>query len=200
VERLQTASQATVLGGFARAAGGANPSNTIAKQFVSTYLAAQTISGTVKGRILVFENATSNNYGAQLRIYSYRPSDASTQVIYELDVYTPGSATPPEFVATTATNRKWPETASAGNLTSTTVVNGDVLVVEIGFRASAAASANATFRFGEDGAGGDAPEDETSTGSTLNPWIEFSGTISFWTPASIVSDSRRVSRNTLMRM
>jgi len=45
---------------------------------------------------------------------------------------------------------------------------------------------NGSLRFGSDGAGGDLPENDTETGTTFNPWLEFANDISFegTTPAT----------------
>lgn len=59
----------------------------------------------------------------------------------------------------------------------TTAAN-DRLVVELSAEGSPGGGGgvqghNGTMRFGSDGAGGDLPENDTETGATLNPWIEF---------------------------
>ena len=61
---------------------------------------------------------------------------------------------------------------------SYTTVAGDRLVVEISVQGDPAGGGgvqghNATLRWGGNGGGGDLPENDTETGTTLNPWIEF---------------------------
>jgi hypothetical protein len=79
---------------------------------------------------------------------------------------------------------------SSHNLTGAyTTVSGDRLFVEFSVTGTPVAASgtqghNASLRWGSDGAGGDLPEDDTSTGATLNPWIEFSRTITFTGPTA----------------
>lgn len=79
---------------------------------------------------------------------------------------------------------------SSHNLTGAyTTVAGDRLFVEFSVTGTPVAASgtqghNASLRWGSDGAGGDLPEDDTSTGATLNPWIEFSRTITFTGPTA----------------
>lgn len=54
---------------------------------------------------------------------------------------------------------------------------GDRLLFEVGHRATASASVSS--RYGSSGAGADLGENETDTGTTLNPWFETSADISF---------------------
>jgi hypothetical protein len=91
---------------------------------------------------------------------------------------------------------------SSHNLTGAyTTVSGDRLFVEFSVTGTPVAASgtqghNASLRWGSDGAGGDLPEDDTSTGATLNPWIEFSRTITFTGPtanASLVEDADSVA-------
>jgi hypothetical protein len=84
-------------------------------------------------------------------------------------------------MATTLTNRFLSTTQ--GGATYTTVA-GDRLVVEFSAVGTPVASGgvqghNASIRLGGDGAGGDAPENDTDTGTTINGWIEFVPTITF---------------------
>lgn len=65
-----------------------------------------------------------------------------------------------------------------------TTVSGDRLVVEFSGSGTPTAAGgvqghNWSLRTGGNGAGGDLAEDDTQTGTTLNPWIEFAPTITF---------------------
>ena len=65
-----------------------------------------------------------------------------------------------------------------------TLAGGERLVVEISVTGTPVNSGgtqghNASLRFGNNGAGGDLGENDTDTGSTLNPWIEFADTLAF---------------------
>jgi hypothetical protein len=82
-----------------------------------------------------------------------------------------------EFAAGTATNSRIPAAAS-GTLTSVTAQAGDFLVVEIGFiSAPNGVTSVVTFQWHDDTSTGDLPEDETTTDTTLAPWLEFSQTL-----------------------
>lgn len=78
-------------------------------------------------------------------------------------------------VATSITNRFHSTTQDGANYTT---VDGDRLVVELSFTGTPSATGgvqghNGSMRWGSNGAGGDLAEDDSSTGSTLNGWIEF---------------------------
>ena len=77
-------------------------------------------------------------------------------------------------LATSLTSRYFSGTLSG----SYTTVAGDRLVVEVSVSGTPTSGGgvqghNASLRFGNDGAGGDLAENDTQTGTTLNPWIEF---------------------------
>lgn len=87
----------------------------------------------------------------------------------------------PTEMATSLTNRFHSTTQSGANYTT---VSGDRLVVEFSYEGTPAAAGgvqghNASLRYGGNGAGGDLGENDTDTGTTLNPWIEFVPTITF---------------------
>lgn len=71
-----------------------------------------------------------------------------------------------------------------------TTVAGDRLVVEISVQGTPAGAGannhNASLRWGGNGAGGDLLENDTQTGTTLNPWIEFVPNITFPAPTCTV--------------
>jgi hypothetical protein len=82
--------------------------------------------------------------------------------------------------ATALTNRFLSTTLSA----SYTTVANDRLVVEFSLSGTPTAAGgtqghNGSIRWGGSGAGGDLPENDTNTGTTLNPWIEFTTNITF---------------------
>lgn len=83
-------------------------------------------------------------------------------------------------LATTLTSRAFSTTLSGGY----TTVAGDRLVLEISVTGTPTASGgtqghNASLRIGSNGAGGDLAENDTQTGTTLNPWMEVATTIVF---------------------
>jgi hypothetical protein len=98
-------------------------------------------------------------------------------------------------MATTLTNRFHSTTLSA----SYTTVTDDRLVVELSAQGTPVATGgtqghNAQLRWGGSGAGGDLGENDTDTGTTLNPWIEFATTITFpsFPPGLLVAARTRV--------
>lgn len=177
-EKLVTAKTNTTLTNILTAGPGASGKNVLVKQYVSSALAAQTISGgTLLGQIKANESASANNYGVQVRAYIYRPgTSAIVGDLISLDAYTPGAATPPEF-STTSTNRRMPQTNATGNVSSVTAQANDVLVVEIGYKTGSTSTGNGNLKFGDNQAS-DMPVDETTT-TDGNPWVESSQVISF---------------------
>jgi hypothetical protein len=84
-------------------------------------------------------------------------------------------------MATSLTNRFHSTTQDGATYTT---VAGDRLVVEISASGTPTAAGgtqghNASIRWGGNGAGGDLAENDTETGTTFNPWIEFVPTITF---------------------
>lgn len=148
-------------------------------QFVSEPLAAQNISGDVKGVIRAMQSTADSDMRAQMviRVLSYDFQTVRGTLLAH-DV----SALTSEF-ALTLTNRKFPLawTGSGATLTSVAAQDGDRLVIEVGFRAHNTSTANRTgsLDFG-DSSGSDLAEDEVST-TQGNPWIEFSATLTFLT-------------------
>lgn len=148
-------------------------------QYVSDPIAAQTISGTVKGQIRCIEaDALANakiafgikvvtNDGSQVRGYlagtNLALKNSSTEILTAL------TNTPLKDGLTTPIN-----------LTSINVHNNDRIVIELGFVETASAVYNISMNFGDDSAT-DLPEDATDT-NAYNPWIEFSVDITDATP------------------
>ena len=64
---------------------------------------------------------------------------------------------------------------------SYTTVAGDRLVVEFGHRDASGSSISGSSRWGSTATGGDIPENETTTSTTVRPWFECSLTITFET-------------------
>jgi hypothetical protein len=144
-------------------------------QFVSQPLAAQTITGNVKGIIRAMESVTDADFRAQLsiRIVAFDNSAFRGTLLAQ-----DASALSNEWAAA-LTNRKFPLNwaGSGAALSSVAAQEGDRLVVEIGFRSHNALAAPrvGTLELGDSSAS-DLAEDETSTVQN-NPWIEFSNTV-----------------------
>jgi hypothetical protein len=140
-------------------------------QFISPPLAAQTISGTVKGQLRVAEGSTSDDERAQvvIRVVS---GDGTTVRGTLLGPDT--GALSSEF-GTSATNRRFPR-GGAQTMTSVAAQAGDRIVVEIGCRHHGTTTSSNPLAVVGDAAASDLPEDETTT-SNSNGWIEFSNAI-----------------------
>lgn len=146
-------------------------------QGVSDPLAAQTITGTVKGQFRCQENFAGNiDAEPQLKLYVVSNDGSSVRgVLLDFD----GATTPDAHeYATALTNRSFPRGGVAA-VSSVVCQAGDRIVSEVGSRKTAVASASrtATLDFGDAGAS-DLPEDESTT-TQLNPWLEFSQTLVF---------------------
>lgn len=135
-------------------------------QFIYGPLQAQTISGNVKAQVLVNENVSGANAYLQMNIRVIAP-DGSTVRGTALAHSTYGNE-----LVTTVTNHTFPSTA----LSSVAAQEGDYLVIEMGYRGTGATTSSSSFYMGDDGSE-DLPENETSTSSSPNPWIEFSNYI-----------------------
>lgn len=154
--------------------------NILLAQLSIPLLAEQTISGTMKGQIRALESLAAADMHLLLHVrvvgldatergtlYS-SSSNASTSVgsagsdTYELD--------------TTATNRKLPPgwSGSGVSLSSVDAQNNDLLVIEVGYRATNTVSTSytGTIHLGSLSSS-DLPEDETDT-TDKQPWIELS--------------------------
>jgi hypothetical protein len=142
-------------------------------QFVSDPIRAQTVgSGTVKGVARCLESATNDNimqFVLSVRVVS---NDGST---FRGNVITLGQYGPSNEWATALTNRFL---ASVGTATTAVhALNGDRLVIEIGYLDAAGASISGSVSFG-DSAAADCAENETAT-TANNAWIELSDTLVF---------------------
>lgn len=160
----------------------AGPRNMLIVQFLLPQLAAQTISGTVKGQFLMNESVGTMDAGVQCSMKLWRPSTQDyVGTLLANNNYGAISATPGAVgyeLATTLTNRKIPSgwSGSGASLTSQDAQDYDCLVIDVGVRYfEGAASRTAQVR-GLQNAGTDLAEDETTTTSN-NPWFEFSNDI-----------------------
>lgn len=153
---------------------GAAPENVCCVQYISAGLAAQTISGTVKGQAWCREGAAGLDACSQLVI---RVLSSDGTVVRGTLLSAHAEALTSEWGSGAgARNRKFPLAAlSPATLSSVDAQEGDRLAIEIGARVNGAVIAEARFRARDD-SGSDLPEDETS-GDIGNPWLEFSQTL-----------------------
>lgn len=156
---------------------GDNFRDLLAIQYVSDPIAAQTITGTLKGQMLMSESATAANMLAQL-ILIVVSGDGST-VRGTLFGGTTSTALQDEITTTIRNQMNPPISISPVTLTSVAAQNGDCIVAEIGARANNISFTNFTFnlRLGDDAAS-DLPEGQTLD-TADNPWIELSANIIF---------------------
>jgi hypothetical protein len=157
-------------------------------RWVSGPLRAQTISGTLKGQIICAENNGGNNATIAIAVRVINSAGTITQTILAVSASDNTATTPPEM-ATSLTNRQFQNSAEGVSitLTSTDVSNGDRIVIEVGVR-EVRNTGSETLRVG-DASASDLAENNTAT-TDANPWVEFSGNISFIRDTSITGKAR----------
>lgn len=145
--------------------------DTIIRQYISSSIIAQNISGNLKGQIMCMCNGAGYSYSAIVaRIVS---NDGITFRGTLCTAYS-DSVIDSNFV-----NRMFKNDAITPiSLTNVTAQNGDKIVIEIGIQPNLAFGLISTFKLGDNGSL-DLPEDETDTDITKNSWIEFDSTIGF---------------------
>lgn len=141
-------------------------------RYYSPPLAAQTISGTVKGQVMAQESLIGSDCYTAARLYVMGQDGTVRGVLREL--LPQATITGGLEFATTTTNRK---IFRNGTLTSVVCLDGDQLVFELGWRCGAT-TGTAGFVITNKGIA-DLPEDETTTTTGLNSWIEFSSGIQY---------------------
>lgn len=164
------------------AASGTSGHFTAAWRAISAPLAAQTISGNVKGQLFGSEAAGTDNYTAAFAIKVIKSDNSDRGVLLAVSASDDTSATPPELVVTTATNRSLQDASENTSiaLSSLAVSAGDRLVIEGGFRqASTSTNQGRATPTNCDPASADLPEDNTTTTATSNGWVEFSNSVEF---------------------
>jgi hypothetical protein len=147
-------------------------------QFVSEPMDAGitfTSGDTIKFAIQGLEAHASNNLAVQLYA-SIVSEDGTTEQRQLRSKVSEGTE-----LGTALANRFLSTTQSGANYTT---VAGDRLVIEFSVVGTPTAAGgtqghNATLRWGGNGASGDLPENDTETGTTFNPWIEFVPNVTF---------------------
>lgn len=147
------------------------------RQYVSEPLPAQSLAGNIKAQLQCLEAHANNNLFLTLKVYVVSADGSS--VTGTLLAITRDAVE----VATSLTNRQFGSTA----LSSVSLAANDRLVVEVGLGGTPTATGgvqghNGTVRFGGSASGGDLAENDTETGTTFRPWIEFSQTIVRYQP------------------
>ena len=140
-------------------------------------LAAQTISGTIRGQMRGAENNIGANATLALAVKLIQPNGADRATLLAQtasDSATVGN----ELVLTTLTNAQFKNAAEVAliPLTSQTAQAGDYLVIEWGFRSATTTARTITLSYGNNSAT-ELPQDTTTT-TANTPWWEFSQTLS----------------------
>lgn len=144
------------------------------RQYVSDPLLGQTIAAqVVSSQFQCIENNAGNNLFFTVKLFVC--SNDGTTIKETLLAITRDAIE----CATALTNRAFSATTTAA-----TIEDGDRIVVELGLGGTPSAAAgvqghNGDLRWGCDASGGDLPVDDTSTGTTLRPWLEFANALTF---------------------
>lgn len=158
---------------------------TCAQRFVSAALAAQTISGTLKGMLYAYQQTTAENLTLAIAAKVVTSAGVDRGTLFGPSASDDLSQTPPEL-GVVFSSRKFQNSAESASLTLTDVVAqaGDRIVIEIGARqASTSTSISYGFEISSNRSAGDLAEtnnilpDTEETGG--NTWLEFSGDIVF---------------------
>lgn len=150
--------------------------DTLFAQFISAPLAAQafTAGDAFDMALQALEANAGNNLQVQVWI-GIVSNDGTTALATLRSKVLEGAE-----VNTALRNTYFSSTLSGSYTTS----GGERLVVELSMSGTPTGAGgvqghNGSLRLGGNGAGGDLPENDTDTGTTLNPWIEFANTITF---------------------
>lgn len=140
------------------------------RQYVSPPLAAQTLSGNVRMQLRAREIAGTDNVRPYLGIHVFS-EDGTT---YRATLLTVGYYSSVTELPTTQTNTPW---ADGDALSSYTCVDGDRIVVEVGYSDVAGTTPQALARYGAP-VSTEFGEDNTETADYV-PWIEFHTSVLF---------------------
>lgn len=142
---------------------------TLWRQYVSDPIAAQSITGTIKGQIRASQDGNIDNVAVCVKVVS---NDGNTVRGTLLSL---GAFVTPNAFPTSLTNRKIADGDGVGTVAAQA---NDRIVIELGFRSSTGSfETSGAGSFGDD-SGTDLAEDESTT-SAHNPWIELSATLTF---------------------
>ena len=174
----------------------AAPRLLLLRQYVSDPIAGQAINGcSIKGQLRAYGVGSKPNSTLAIAIRLVDSGGSARATLLDITA-ADSAATPPRFKntasvsANAAANRRILNASEATPITlsNQTALNGDRIVVELGVRESGTKPANrSALQFGDDQAA-DLPEDDTTVGTSFNPWIEFSQDIIF--PAvNVINDA-----------
>jgi hypothetical protein len=154
-------------------------------QFVSDPLAAQTISGTATAVLAVRESNLNVNARAQMVIRAVS-NDGTTFRGTLMDYDTAGLSNEYTTASGVLPGVNYPRGHVNTTLTSTTLQEGDRLVIEMGCRSHAGTAGTLTFQCGDNGPLDMLTDESTTTGM---PWIEFSQTLIWGAQYTVTSYS-----------
>lgn len=168
-----------------------NARDAVLVQFVSQPLAAQTIAGTLAGAFFARENNASANMISQFTARVVAPDGTVRGTLVPLNTTTTVAN---EWIASTTNfwNTRFPSGSNGTTVTSVSAQDGDLVVVEVGWRAlnTSATAFNGTIQYGGGWRDTDIPQSEaTVTNTEENPWIEFSQNLTFLDTPATVSNS-----------
>ena len=152
--------------------GGTNPSFTGVRRYMGPPLAAQTISGSIKGQFACNEAATGNNYTLAIALRIMKADGTERAVLLAPTASDNTSATPPEMAVGTATNRRLLDASESASiaLTSQACQDGDYILFELGFRQASTNTAAGTILIHGSNGDSDLAENDTTT-TVLNSWV-----------------------------
>lgn len=174
------------------ASGTVNPTSRMLRMYMTPPLQAQTIaSGTIKGQFRCSETASGNN--AQLAFaLSILKSDGTVRSLWiDVQASDDNTATPPEMVVTTLTNRKLRDVSEnvSISLSSVDVEDGDRIALELGFKAYSTSNQTITIQVWNGTTfTPELAEDDTTT-TDVPCWVEFSQDIRFKHPFYVRSSA-----------
>jgi hypothetical protein len=157
------------------------------RQYVSAPIAAQTISGTAKGYLMVREYATGDNVD-RIYVRGFVVSNDGTTARGSFLCFSTGSPNFPaalgptaEFISNATHRNK--VIADGDTLTQNVITqDGDRIVLEIGYSHTSGTSPQASAKWGENAA--DLPENETQTSDGAG-WFELSMNIAFQSAGAV---------------
>lgn len=171
--------------GTARVKNSTSPSTALDRQYISPRLGGQTISGTFRAVIAGLESVATQNAWLDLRLLVVDPAGAVRGTLYSgsaavTEVATVGDEA--QELGTTASTRVKSNIA----LTPVAALNGDRLVIEIGYKArNTSTTATAQFRYG-DPAGTLDHALTSGVTTSLVPWVELSQPLAWYAPPGTI--------------
>jgi len=166
-----------------------NDLDVLLAQFVSPPLQAQTITGTFAGAFMVRESNAAANMRSQVVVRVIAPDGTVRGTLISASA----AALSNEWIASTTSYRcaRFPVGSSGTSVSSVSASAGDRIVVEVGCRAinTSGTTFTGTLRYGGGITNTDLPSNDTqTTGTTDNPWMEFSQNLTFLADTDTLED------------